>query len=78
MQTLTVAMIVYCLAFAALLVGISIYRRMKRKRELSAIEGSRASGSTLADALLGSRSALSQSPAHTDSPHDTPSAKHAA
>lgn len=78
MQTLTVAMIVYCLAFAALLVGISIYRRMKRNREMSALEGSRASGSTLAEALLGKRSALSQSSVHSDSPHDTPSAKHAA
>ncbi len=77
MQTLTVAMIVYCLAFAALLVGISIYRRMKRNREMSALEGSRASGSTLGDALLGRTSGLPQS-AHSDSPHDTPSAKHAA
>lgn len=77
MQTLTVAMIVYCLAFAALLVGISIYRRMKRNREMSTFEGSRASGSTLGDALLSKRSALPPS-AHTDSPHDSPSAKHAA
>ncbi|HEX5424708.1 MAG TPA: hypothetical protein VFW94_14260 [Candidatus Acidoferrales bacterium] len=72
METITAAMIAYCVVFAGLVVGISVYRGMKRKREMQAFAGEMRAASA-----VGSTSGP-QSPAQTDSPHDTPSAKHAA
>jgi hypothetical protein len=72
MLTLTVVMIVYCLAFAGLALGISIYRGLKRRREMRTPEGSQPG------AALFASSSLPPSSSAGDSPHDTPSAKHAA
>lgn len=73
METITVGMILYCVVFAGLVVGIGIHRGIKRKREMRAF----AAATNDIAARFGSAS-LPQSPAQTDSPHDTPSAKHAA
>lgn len=79
MLTLTVVMIAYCLAFAGLVLGISIYRGMKRRREM------RAAGAELKPSDGGRLGALRfeipptfPSSSNSESPHDTPSAKHAA
>lgn len=71
METITVAMIVYCVAFAGLVVGISLYRGIKRRREVRAFAAEQTNPSVLG-------SSLPQASAQSDSPHDTPSAKHAA
>jgi hypothetical protein len=73
METITVAMIVYCVIFAGLVVGISIHRGIKRKREMRAF-----AAATKEVAPRFGSGYPSESPAQTDSPHDTPSAKHAA
>ncbi|HTU32362.1 MAG TPA: hypothetical protein VMF66_01010 [Candidatus Acidoferrum sp.] len=72
METLTVAMIVYCVVFAGLVLGISLYRGIKRRREMRAFAAEQSTASVLGG------NPLPQSSAQSDSPHDTPSAKHAA
>lgn len=73
METITVAMIVYCVAFAGLVVGIGLYRGIKRRREIQVFAAEQRAAS-----IPASSSSLPQSSAQSDSPHDTPSAKHAA
>lgn len=72
MQTITLVMIVYCAIFAGLVLGIAVYRSMKRRREMQAFAGDQ-----IAAPPFGAAS-LPQAATKTDSPHDTPSAKHAA
>lgn len=72
METITGAMIVYCVAFAGLVVGISVYRGIKRRREIRAFAAEQKT------ALVLESNSLPQPSAQNDSPHDTPSAKHAA
>lgn len=72
MQTITLVMIVYCAIFAGLVLGFAIYRAMKRRHEMRAFAQSQTAVSQTAGASLPHRSATSETP------HDTPSAKHAA
>jgi hypothetical protein len=73
METITVAMIVYCVVFAGLVLGISIHRGIKRKREMRAF-----ATATKEVAPRFDSTSLPEASAQADSPHDTPSAKHAA
>lgn len=72
METITAAMIAYCVLFAGLVLGISIYRGVRRKREIRAFADAQST------APVFDANPLPQSSAQNDSPHDTPSAKHAA
>jgi hypothetical protein len=72
MESITVAMMVYVVLFAVLIFAISIHRGVKRNREMKAC---------LQDLPKASRpeeSAPSQPSTDSKSPHDAPSAKHAA
>jgi hypothetical protein len=69
MQTLTVAMIAYCVAFAVLIFGLSIYRGMKRRREMQM------SLQALSGAASEQGEAKPPSPPSTESPHGAPPAK---
>lgn len=72
METITVAMVVYCVVFAVLILGLSVYRGMKRNRKMNEfVESlSRNAGSA--------NSAASPPSSESQPPHDAPSAKHAA
>lgn len=72
MQTITLVMMVYCAVFAGLVLGVAVYRAMKRRREMRAFAGEQT------DAPPFEPTSLSRAAAKSDSPHDTPSAKHAA
>jgi hypothetical protein len=72
METITAAMIAYCAVFAGLVVGIGVYRALKRRREMRAFAGEQATTPRFESG------SLPQSSAQGDSPRDTPSAKHAA
>lgn len=79
MLTLTAVMILYCLAFAGLVLGINIYRGMKRRREMRASGADfKSSDGQRLGALRFELTPTSSSAPNSESPHDTPSAKHAA
>ena len=72
MEAITVAMIVYCVFLAALVLSISTYRGAKRRRERHAYETGQPGAPQFPS------SSLPASARSGESPHDTPSAKHAA
>lgn len=71
MEAITVAMIVYCVALAGLVVGISTHRARKRRRNLRAFAAEYAGAQR-------ETASLCEPSAQANSPHDGPSAKHAA
>lgn len=72
MQTITLVMIVYCAIFAGLVLGFAVYRAIKSRREMRAF----AESQTAVPQTTGA--SLPQPSATSETPHDTPSAKHAA
>jgi hypothetical protein len=72
MQTITLVMMVYCAILAGLVLGFAVYRAMKRRREMRALAGAQ----TPVPQTEGP--SLPQATIKSDSPHDAPSAKHAA
>ncbi|MGH9735660.1 MAG: hypothetical protein ACRD8A_13850 [Candidatus Acidiferrales bacterium] len=78
METITAAMIAYCVVFAGLVLGIGVYRGIKRKREMRAFAGEEGTTPGFAANSPPQSSCIPQSSGQSNSPHDSPSAKHAA
>jgi hypothetical protein len=66
MQAITAGMIAYCILFAVLIFSLSLYRWMKRNREMRAL------GEMRAGDLSPQSDAGNQPPRNNESPHDTP------
>jgi hypothetical protein len=72
MEAITVAMVVYCVVFAVLILALSIYRGAKRSRKMNEFVES-------LSVTTGSDKSTAPPPSsESQPPHDAPSAKHAA